>query len=222
MALDPITDLYYLFRYILFHSMISRSKKLFTIDIEKVAPIKLHSNNNKFICQLLINFSYNAILVHSCFSTLLIKLIDKKRIISRLKRRKELERLNGINDRNPAPVRISRLISILERINRAMCGGRGACNESCTKTKRSSGCRGLENPVNKSATGRPVHFVWPFRTRILFANQLRIPAQDWTLLSSPSLLPPRFIHSIDVPLAAKLSSNIDRNCLPCWCTGWPI
>lgn len=58
MALDPITDLYYLFRYILFHSMISRSKKLFTIDIEKVAPIKLHSNN-KFICQLLINFSYN-------------------------------------------------------------------------------------------------------------------------------------------------------------------
>lgn len=58
MALDPITDLYYLFRYILFHSMISRSKKLFTIDIEKVAPIKLHSNNNKFICQLLINF-YN-------------------------------------------------------------------------------------------------------------------------------------------------------------------
>lgn len=57
MALDPITDLYYLFRYILFHSMISRSKKLFTIDIEKVAPIKLHSNNNKFISQLLINFS---------------------------------------------------------------------------------------------------------------------------------------------------------------------
>lgn len=57
MALDPITDLYYLFRYILFHSMISRSKKLFTIDIEKVASIKLHSNNNKFICQLLINFS---------------------------------------------------------------------------------------------------------------------------------------------------------------------
>lgn len=48
MALDPITDLYYLFRYILFHSMISRSKKLFTIDIEKVAPIKLHSNNNIF------------------------------------------------------------------------------------------------------------------------------------------------------------------------------
>lgn len=125
------------------------------------------------------------ILVHSCFSTLLIKLIDKKRIISRLKRRKELERLNGINDRNPAPVRISRLISILERINRAMCGGRGACNESCTKTKRSSGCRGLENPVNKSATDRFTLF-----DRLELESCLRINCESLPKIEPCSPLPP--------------------------------